>query len=140
MQLQDSYPDVRHREELIHFIENNCGPAEPYCLTELHKCNLTQDELEEDYMGLYTPGSMLNAPLYDQISYNTSLSNAFKLNQGHNVQLLLVEMKAPTGKAIAEHVIGPAKVIPPGLVTISQAPLLISTHRLRRYLMKMNVW
>jgi hypothetical protein len=87
MQLQASYPDVRHWEELIDFIEKNCGPIEPYCLTALYKCNLRQEELDEEYMGLYTPGQMLNDPLYGQISYNSSLSNAFKLELGHNVQL-----------------------------------------------------
>ena len=34
MQFQGSYTDVRHWEELIDFIEKNCGPKEPYCLTE----------------------------------------------------------------------------------------------------------
>jgi hypothetical protein len=33
MQLQASYTDVRHRYELIDFIEKNCGPKEPYCRT-----------------------------------------------------------------------------------------------------------
>jgi hypothetical protein len=140
MQLQASYPDVRHWEELIDFIEKNCGPIEPYCLTALYKCNLTQEELDEEYMGLYTPGQMLNDPLYGQISYNSSLSNAFKLKLGHNVQLFLVEMKAATGKDIAEHVIRPAKVIPASLDMVSYAPLLISILRLRRYQMKMKEW
>jgi len=97
MQLQALYPDVRHWEELIDFIEKNCDLIEPYCLAALYKCNLTQGELEEEYMGLYTLGQMLNDPLSGQISYNSSLSNAFKLKLGHNVQLLLVEMKAATG-------------------------------------------
>ena len=44
MQLQASYTDVKHWEELIDFIERNCGPKELYCLTALYKCNLTQDE------------------------------------------------------------------------------------------------
>jgi len=81
---------------------------------------------------------MLNDPLYRQISYNSSLSNALKLKLGHNVQLFLVEMKSATGKDIAEHVIGPAKEIPTTLVTGSYAPLLISIYRLRRYPMKMK--
>jgi hypothetical protein len=83
---------------------------------------------------------MLNNPLYDQISYNSSLSNAFKLKLGHTVQLFLVEMKAATGKDIAEQVIGLAKAIPAGLVTVRYDPLLISILRLRRYLMKMKEW
>jgi len=86
-QLQASYTDVRHREELIDFIEINCCPKEPYCLTALYKYNLTQEELDGEYMGSYTPGQMMNDPLYGQITYNSSLSNAFKLNLGHNVTL-----------------------------------------------------
>ena len=42
------------------------------------------------------------------------------------MNLFLKEMKAATGKDIAEHVIRPAKVIPTSLVTVSYAPLLIS--------------
>jgi hypothetical protein len=121
MQFQASYTDVRHWEELIDFIEKNCSPKEPYCLTALYKCNLTQEELDEEYMGLYAPGQMMNDPLYDQISYNSSLSNAFKLKLGHNVNVFLVEMKAATGKDNAEHVMRPAKVIPASLVPVKYA-------------------
>jgi len=91
-------------------------------------------------MGLYTPGQILNNPLYGQLSYNSSLSNAFKLKLGQNGQLFLIEMKAATRKDIAEHIIRSAKVIPARVVTVSYAPLLISIYRLRRYLMKMKVW
>jgi len=69
-------------------------------------------------MGLYTPRQMMNDPVYGQISYNSSLSNTFKLKLGHTVKLFLVEMKAATGKDITEHIIRPAKVIPAGLVTV----------------------
>jgi len=64
---------------------------------------------------------MINDPLYGQISYNSSLSNAFKLKVGHDVQRCLIEMKAATGKDIAEHVMRPAEVIPASLVTVSYA-------------------
>jgi hypothetical protein len=57
IQLQALYPNVRHWEELVDFIEKNCGPIEPNCLTVLYKCNLTQEELDEEYMGLYTLGA-----------------------------------------------------------------------------------
>jgi hypothetical protein len=70
-------------------------------------------------MGLYAPGQMMNDPLYDQISYNSSISNAFKLKLGHDVQLCLIEMKAATGKHIAKHVMRPAKVIPTSVVMVS---------------------
>jgi len=121
MQFEASYPDVRHWEELIDFIEKNCSPKEPYCLTALYKCNLTQEELDEEYMGLCVPGQMMNDPLYDQISYNSSLSNAFKSKLGHNVNLFLVKMKVATGKDIVEHVMRLAKVIPASLFPVSYA-------------------
>jgi len=121
MQFQAVYTDVTHWEELIDFIEKMCSPKEPYCLTELHKCNLTQEELDEEYMGLYALGQMMNDSLYDEISYNSSLSNGFKLQLGHNVNLFLVEMNSVTGKDIAEHVMRPAKVIPTGLFLVSYA-------------------
>jgi len=66
-QLQASYTDVRHWEELIDFIDKNGGPQEPYILTLMFKCTLEQDELEEEYMGLYTHGQMINVPIYGQI-------------------------------------------------------------------------
>jgi hypothetical protein len=139
MQHQTSYTDVRHYEVLIDFIEQSCCPKEPYYLTALYRCNLTQEELDDDYMGLYVPGHM-NDPLYGQISYNSFLSNAFKFKLGHNVKQFMLEMKAATRTDIAEHVMRPAMVIPASLVTVSYAPLLISILKLRRYLMKMEEW
>jgi len=64
---------------------------------------------------------MRNDPLYGQISYKSSLPNGFKLKLRHNVKLLLLEMKAATGKDIVEHVMKPAKVIPASLVTVNSA-------------------
>jgi len=64
---------------------------------------------------------MMNDPLYGQISYNRSLSDAFKLKLGDNVNLFLVEMKAATGKDITEHVMRQAKVIPASFVPGSYA-------------------
>jgi hypothetical protein len=79
------------------------------------------EELDEEYIGLYAPGQVINDPLYGQISFNSSLSNSLKLKLGHDVQLFFVVMKAATGKEIAEHVMRPAQVIPTSLVTISYA-------------------
>jgi hypothetical protein len=121
MHLQASYTDVRHWEELIDFIEHNCSPKEPYSPPAIYKCNLTQKELDEEYMGLYAPGQTMNDRLSGQISYNSSLSNGFKLKLGQDVKLFLVEMKPATGKDIAEHVIRPVKVIPASLVLVSYA-------------------
>jgi hypothetical protein len=114
---------VRPWGELIDFIENNCSPKEPYRLTALFKCHLTQEELNIEYMRSYTPGQMMNDPPYGQISYTSSLSNAFQLKLGHNVNLFMVEMKAATGKVIAEHVLKPAKIIPVSLVPAKLCPL-----------------
>jgi len=63
----------------------------------------------------------MNDPLYGQISYNSSLSNGFKLKLGHDVDLFLIEMKAATGKDIAEHVMRPTTVIHTSLVMVSYA-------------------
>jgi hypothetical protein len=82
---------------------------------------MTQEEFDEEYMGLYAPGQMMNAHLYGPISYSSSLSNAFKLKLGHDVQLFLIEMKAARGKDIAQHVMRPAKVIPASLFMVSYA-------------------
>jgi len=67
MQFQASYTYVRNWEGLIDFIEKNCSPKELYSLTAVYKCNLMQEELDKEYMGLYAPGQMMNDPLYDQI-------------------------------------------------------------------------
>jgi hypothetical protein len=139
-QFQASYTDVRYWEELIVFGGKNCFPNEPYCLTAIYKCNLTQEELDEEYMGLYAPGQIMNAPLYGQILYNSSHSNVFKLTLGHDVKLFFLDMDEATGKDIAEHVMRPAKVIPTRHITVSCAPLLISIISLRRYPMKLKEW
>jgi hypothetical protein len=72
----------------------------------------------------------MNDRLSGQISYNSSLSNAFKLKLGHDVKLFLVQMMAVTGKDIAEHVISPVKVIHASLVPISNTRQLIDTSTL----------
>jgi len=140
MQLQALYTDVRHWEELIEFIKQNCSPKEPFCLTAIYKCNLRQNELDEEYMGIYTLGQTMNDPLYGQISYKSSLSNAFRLKLGHDVKLVLVDMKAASGEDIAEHVIRLVKVIPASLFPVSCAPLLIHILRPGREPMKMKAW
>jgi len=111
-QLQASYTDVRCWEELVDFIDKNGGQKESYILTSMFKCTLEQDELEEEYMGIYKHGQIINNPIYGQISYNSCLSNTFKFKIGHNVKIFVVEMMRATGKEIAEHVIRPTKVIP----------------------------
>jgi len=76
------------------------------------KCILSEEELGLEYMQFQSSGQIMNHPIYGQILYNSCLSNAFKLNLGHNVKIFLAEMKRATGKEIVEHVIGPAKLIP----------------------------
>ena len=119
--LQPSYTDVRDWEELIDFMEKNCYLQEPYCLTTIYKCNLTQDELDKEYIGFHAPRQMTNDPPYGQILFNSSLSSTFKLKLGYNVKLFLVEMKAVTRMDIAKHVMRLAKVIPASLITVSYA-------------------
>jgi len=97
---------------LVNFIDKNGGPKEPYILRSMYKCTLEQRKLEEEYMGIYKYGQIINDPIYGQISYNCCLSNAFKLKLGHNVKIFVVEMMSATGKETAEHVIRPTKVIP----------------------------
>ena len=110
-QLQTSYTDVRRWEELGDFIDKHSGPRETYISTSMFKWTLEQDEMEEEYMGLYNHGQMINEPIYGQISYNCCLSNAFQLKLGHNVNIFLVEMMRATGKEIAKQVIRPTKGI-----------------------------
>jgi len=95
-QLQASYTDVRDRKELIDFINKNGGPKELYIMTSMCKCTLEQNELKEEYMGLYINGQMIMDPIYGQIWYNCCLSKAFKLKLGHNPKIILVESKIAT--------------------------------------------
>jgi hypothetical protein len=82
-----------------------------------------QEELDQEYMGLYALGQMMNDCLYGHIAYNSSLSSAFKLKQGHNLKLLLVEMTAATGKDIVKHIIRPVQVIPSSVDPVSYATI-----------------
>ena len=76
----------------------------------MFKCTLELDELEEEYIGIYKHGQMIDDPIYGQISYNSCLLNAYKLKVGHNVKIFVVEMMRATGKEITEHVIRPTNV------------------------------
>jgi len=128
-QLQASYTDVRHWDELIDFINKYGRPTVPYILRSKFKCTLEQAELDEEYMGSYTNEQMITDPIYGQISYNCWLSNAFKLKLGHDLKIFLVEMKRATGKEIAEHITRPAKVIPASRVKARCAQLLMIIPR-----------
>jgi len=86
-QLQSLYTDVMHLEELIDFIDKNRGPKETFILTSLFKCCLEHDELDEEYIGLYSNGQMIMDPIYGQISYNCCVSNALKLKFAHNPKI-----------------------------------------------------
>jgi len=110
--LQASCTGRRNWGKLIDIIELNFSPKEPHCLTAIYQHNLTQEELDKVYMGLYEPGQLINDRLYGQISYNITVSNVFTLILGHNSKLFLAERKAATVKDSAEHIIKPAKVIP----------------------------
>jgi len=81
-------------------------------------------------MGLTAPGELMNDPKSGQILYNSCLSQDFKFKLGHNVKLYLFQIKAATGKDIAEHGIGSAKVIPTTLISDTYASLPISILKL----------
>jgi hypothetical protein len=104
-QLQAVYTDVRHWEDLIDFINRNGRPKEPYTLTSRFKCTLEKEELDKEYMGLYTNGQMITDPIYGQILCNCCILNAFKWKLGHDPKIFLFEMLRATGKEIAQHVI-----------------------------------
>jgi len=53
-QLQASYTDVKHWEELVDFITTNGGPKEPYILILMFKCTSEENKLDEEYLALYT--------------------------------------------------------------------------------------
>ena len=57
MQLQASYTDVRHWEELIDFIEQNCGLKEPYCLTAIYKCRVEAGRIGRRVYGIIRTGA-----------------------------------------------------------------------------------
>jgi len=137
-QLQASYTNVRRWEELVNFIDKNGGPKAPYSPTSMFKCTLQWDKMEEEYMGLYTHGQVINDPIHGQISYNCCLSNAFKSKIGHNVKIFLVEMMRATGKEIAEHVSMLTKVIPTSRVKARREQLLIIIHRLWKILKRVE--
>jgi hypothetical protein len=88
---------MRHWEEVVDSINKNGGPKEPYILRSMFKCTLDQNELEEDFMGIYKHGQMINDPIYGQISYNCCLSNAFKLKLGHKEMIFVLEMMRRPG-------------------------------------------
>jgi len=129
-QLQASYTNVRHWEQLIDLMNRNKGLRVPQIRTSMFNCNLEQVELDKDYMGWYTHGEMIIDPIYGQISYNCFLSNAFKVKLGHNLKTFLVEWKSSTGKQIVGHLIGAANVIPASHDKARCGQLLINIQQL----------
>jgi hypothetical protein len=92
-QLQASYTDMSHCDTLFDFLEQNCCLKELYYRTAIYMCNAMQEELREEYMGLYAAGQMMNDRLCGQLSYNYSLSNASQLKLEYNLKQILVEKK-----------------------------------------------
>jgi len=137
-QLQASYTDGRHWEELIDFIDKNGGPKELYIRTWMFKYILKLDEFEEDYMGLYTNRQMISNPIYGQISFRCCLSKAVKMEFGCNLKRFLVEIKRATEMEIAEHVIRQTKVIPASCVKAWCAQLVTIIHRLWKVLKRVE--
>jgi len=127
-QLQASYTDKWHWEELIDFIDINGGSKEQYIVTSMFLCPMEQEELDKKYMWLYINRQPLMDPIYDQISYDWCLSNAFQFKQEHNPKIFLFEIMSATGKEIVEHVIRPATVFPANYVKARCAQLPIIIH------------
>jgi hypothetical protein len=61
---------VRHLEELIDFNNKRGRPSEPYTVTSRFKCILEKDEVDEEYIRLYTNGQVITDLTYGQILYN----------------------------------------------------------------------
>jgi len=137
-QLRASYTNVGQWEELIGFSDKKGGLKELYVHTLMFKCTLAQEELDKGYMGSYSHGHMIIDPIYGQMSYNCCLSNAFKMNLGYNLKILLVKMKRATRQVIARHLIRPVEVIPASHVNARCAQLLIILHRLWKVLKRVE--
>jgi hypothetical protein len=133
-QFQALYTDVRHWEELIDIIGKNCSPKEPYCLTAIYKCNLMQEELDEEYIRLYAPRQSW------MTIYIIRVHTTVRMKLGHDVTLYLVDMITAIGKDVVDHVMWPSKVIATSLVTVRYFLLLIGKPRLWRYPIKMTEW
>jgi len=78
-------------------------------------------------------------PIYGQISFNCCLSNTLKVKLGHNPKIYLVEIKRATQMEIAEHLIGPTKVIPGSRIKARCPQMLTVIHRLWTILMSVEV-
>jgi len=81
---------------------------------------------------------MINDPTSGQISYNSCLSNAFKMKLGHNMKICLVEIMRATGKEIGKHINRTTKVFPTSHVKARHEQLLIIIHRLWKVLKRVE--
>ena len=100
---------------------------------------LEQYKLEEEYMGSYTNGQMINDLIYSQILYNCCHSSTFNLKLGHNTQRLLVKIKRATVKEIAEHLIRLTKILLASHVTARCEQPQNIIHRLRKVWKRVEV-
>lgn len=128
-QFPASYIDLEHWEELVDFIEKNVGVKLPDILTLMIRCTLEQDELDKEYVGLYSHGEVMNNPIYGQTSYSCCRTNAFKLKLGHDVNKTLGEMMSNTWKEITTHEFSLAMIFPASCVKASHVLLLMQNHR-----------
>ena len=133
-QLQVSYTDLRHREELMDFVNKHGGLKESGFLELMFECPLEEEALDEEYLGLNTHCHVINDPIYGLILHNCCYSNAFMSKLGQIPKIFLVKMKRASAKEIAEHVIGPVKVILASSVRVRCAQLLNIMQRLRKAL------
>jgi hypothetical protein len=133
-QLHVAYTHVRHWEELSEFINKNGRLKEPYTQTSRFKCTLGKDELDEEYIELYTNGHRITDPIYGQISYNCCLSNAVKLKTGTQYEHMFRRNEVSDREADcqARNEIGRGN--PPSRVKARCAQLLFIIYRLWKVL------
>jgi len=79
------------------------------CLTAILNCSFEQNNLDKEYMELYTPGQMKNNLIYSHILYNYYLSNAFQFKLGYNFNVSYIEIQVGAGKQSMVHVFKPSK-------------------------------
>jgi hypothetical protein len=90
-----SYTDGKFWEELLTFTSKNGEPNvfdKPFTSTAQFKCMLSDDILDDEYMGRYKNGQVIRTVLFDQVLYNASLSKPFELRNGHHVKLFMIEL------------------------------------------------
>jgi len=67
-------------------MEQDAGLKKLYCSRVTLNCTMEQEDVGEEYMGVYIYRKLMNDPIYGQTLYNSYHSNAFKLKLGYNLK------------------------------------------------------